>query len=67
MHRCWNCGTEHECSASIDALSREYNTDKKDVIEAIYQECHHTKYVGCDPCIHDEMVSIIDSLENGYE
>ena len=66
MHRCWNCGTEHECSDEA-SYNRGYSTDRKDVIEAIYKECHHTKYVGCDPCIHDEMVSVINSLGGSYE
>lgn len=27
MHKCWNCGTEHEWPAAIAATKREWNAD----------------------------------------
>lgn len=41
---------------------RTYEQGLRDAMEVIYGDCHHTKYVGCQPCIHDKMAHAIESL-----
>lgn len=40
MHRCWNCGTEHECSDKISSsrdLAAEYNRGYNDAVKLLAQ------------------------------
>jgi len=35
-------------------------------IDEIYEDCHHTKYVGCRPCAHDVIAKRVRGLEIYY-
>ena len=41
---------------------RTYEQGLRDAVEAVYGDCHHTKYEGCQPCIHDEIANAIEAL-----
>ena len=32
-------------------------------VEAVYEDCHHTKYEGCQPCPHDVIAERVRKLE----
>jgi hypothetical protein len=57
---------EHVYGRETDAQGRKpkrtYEQGLRDAMEVIYGDCHHTKYVGCQPCIHDKMAHAIESL-----
>jgi hypothetical protein len=36
-------------------------------IDAIYEDCHHTKYEGCRPCPHDVIADRVRALETTPE
>ena len=53
------------CIDGEPCLCRRLQAAKADecrrIVDLIYRECHHTKYVGVTPCIHDEIVHMIDA------
>jgi uncharacterized protein YcaQ len=57
---------EFICGREVDVHGRKpkrtYEQGLRDAVEAVYGDCHHTKYEGCRPCIHDEIAHAIEAL-----
>ena len=59
MHRCWNCGTEHEDIASNDAYNRGYKRGYEDAKIFYTNDCMTCGYAGewstyiCNNCTKD--------------
>lgn len=35
----------------------------RDAVREIYADCHHTKYIGCLPCVHDQIAARVEALQ----
>lgn len=57
MHKCWNCGTEHEDIAADAAYNRGYSDGYKEAEKYYTNSCFSCGYAGewstwvCDDCI----------------
>lgn len=52
----WVDASDCQCCQEYAAV----RADERERFErVIYENCYHTKYEGCRPCIHDEIVSLI--------
>jgi hypothetical protein len=67
----WKCNGPH---IELDDIAefQTYVDDRWDeaigqAIEAVYAECHHTKYEGCRPCPHDVIAERVRELETRRE
>ena len=63
----WKCNGPHIDVDDIAEFQR-YVDDKWDeaisqAIEQVYKDCHHTKYEGCQPCLHDEIAHRVGEIE----
>ena len=49
-------------SADDEQDHDEENSFIKNIIAAIDSPCHHTKYEGCEPCVHDDAATVMHVL-----
>lgn len=58
--KCWNCGTEHEDTASNDAYDRGYKSGYADAEKYYTNSCFYCGYAGewstwaCDDCLKEK-------------
>lgn len=52
-----------KANAEINDWDEGYITAIQDAVKEIYKTCTHTKYSGCEPCIHDTMVASLNALK----
>jgi hypothetical protein len=63
----WKCNGPHIDVDDLPAF-RLYMDDVAadlltEAIQAVYKDCHHTKYVGCRPCPHDEIAERLRGIK----
>jgi hypothetical protein len=46
-----------------DGFQRGWNEALDQCLYEIQLDCHHTKYVGCRPCVHDQMQRLLETLQ----
>ena len=49
--------------AGINDWDEGYVTAIQDAVKEVYKTCTHTKYLGCEPCIHDTIVASFNVLK----
>lgn len=64
----WKCNGPHilvdemlNFQTYMDDVAADVLTE---AIQAVYKDCGHTKYVGCRPCIHDEIADRVRGVED---
>lgn len=67
MHSAW----DHDCNLNdrfgkpscMTEFEREIREDERErAVQRVYRACGHTKYEGCRPCIHDEIIAALRAL-----
>ena len=67
----WKCNGPHIDHSDLESFQDYVNSVRQEVIEeavkTIRYQCGHTKYVGCRPCIHDQIATRVEKLAYGHK
>ena len=62
----WKCNGPHIGPDDLDSFNSYVDDIRDEIIESavkmIRENCGHTKYVGCRPCIHDQIAHRVEKL-----